>query len=617
MRKSQKITAVVLVVLLAATAYGLFLTARAPRLPSSGKGRRGSNAPLVDHTPLKTAQALEQLATSKRELPLAKRAVRLADYEVDLAYDAALRRARQNPPVLSAEAKDAKERLQKAQKLVADDEVRIAQLKDIVAKTKDPDKKEKWQEQLDGVEADRDLAVDEVDDAQEDFRREGGDLENRIQEEKKQYDEELSRASTSPDAAAPPSQQFGLIHRYQAWSQLHGMQLQLWAAKQDAENAVTALTGKHGALETRLQAEKEKSPDLAHHSNKKESARASESVPVADERSAEELAAAADRTWGLAAEQEALSNYDKRIETNKELAAVYSSWIDIVASRQRSVVHRALLGVLSILAIVLVGIYFMTVLDKVVGRLTMDRRQVQNLRTVAHVTLRVAAVVLILLVIFGMPGQLGTFLGLAGAGLTVALKDFILGFFGWFVLMGKNGIRLGDWVEINGVTGEVVELGMFHTVLLETGNWTDSGHPTGRRVTFTNSFAIEGHYFNFSTSGQWMWDELQIVLPTGQDPYPVIDAIQKKVAEATTETAKQAEQEWKHAASSRQMSALSAAPAINVKPVIGGVEIAVRYITRANERYQLRAKLYQAAVDLLGPKAVTPPAAPASTPSSD
>jgi len=224
------------------------------------------------------------------------------------------------------------------------------------------------------------------------------------------------------------------------------------------------------------------------------------------------------------------------------------------------------------------------------------------LRTVTRVTVQIVAVLFILLVIFGPPTQLGTFLGLAGAGLTVALKDFIVGFLGWFVLMGKNGIRLGDWVEINGVTGEVVELGMFHTVLLETGNWTDSGHPTGRRVTFTNSFAIEGHYFNFSTSGQWLWDELQVVLPTGQDPYPIVDAIQKKVLEATSEGAQQAEQEWKSAAHSRDMGALSAAPAINVKPVIGGVEIAVRYITRANERYQLRAKLYQAAVDLLGAK---------------
>ena len=169
--------------------------------------------------------------------------------------------------------------------------------------------------------------------------------------------------------------------------------------------------------------------------------------------------------------------------------------------------------------------------------------------------------------IFGPPTQLGTVLGLAGAGLTVALKDFIIAFFGWFVLMGKNGIRLGDWVEINGVTGEVVELGMFHTVLLETGNWTDSGHPTGRRVTFTNSYAVEGHYFNFSTSGQWLWDELKIVLPAGQNPYPIVDAIQKKVIEATSESARQAEQEWQGATKSRDMKALSAAPAINVKPV--------------------------------------------------
>jgi hypothetical protein len=62
---------------------------------------------------------------------------------------------------------------------------------------------------------------------------------------------------------------------------------------------------------------------------------------------------------------------------------------------------------------------------------------------------------------------------------------------------------------------------------------------------------------------------------------------------------------------------LTAAPAINVKPVVGGVEIAVRYITRANERYQLRAKLNQAAVDLLGQGFVAPRAAapePASKP---
>jgi small-conductance mechanosensitive channel len=618
MKTTQKIAAILLVLLLGATIYGLFRTSESPKLPSLERKdqRAATTVLLVDQTPLKTAQHLAQLANTEEEAPLAKEALHLADYEVDLAYDAALREARRHPPVLSAEAKEAKERLQKAQKLVADDEARMAQLKDTVAKTKDPEKREKLQEQLDGVEADRDLAADEADDAQEDFSREGGDLADRIQEAQKQHKDAQQNGPAHPNSSPATADQFGLIHRYQQWSVLHAIHLELWRARQDAESAVAMLTEKHNALESKLEAEKEKSSDLVHHAKKKTSADASKTAPAADERSAEDLAAAADRTWELASEQEALSNFDKRIATNKELAGVYANWIESVAARQRSVVHRALNGVLLILGIALVGIYFMTVLDHVVGRLSMDRRQLQNLRTVANVSLRVAVVLLILLVLFGPPGQLGTFLGLAGAGLTVALKDFIVGFLGWFVLMGKNGVRLGDWVEINGVTGEVVELGMFHTVLLETGNWTDSGHPTGRRVTFTNSYAIEGHYFNFSTSGQWMWDELQVVLPVGQDPYPIIDAIQKKVTEATTETAKQAEQEWKSAASSRQMSALSAAPAINVKPVIGGIEIAVRYITRANERYQLRAKLYESAVELLGQKAVVPPTAPAPNPTS-
>jgi len=95
-----------------------------------------------------------------------------------------------------------------------------------------------------------------------------------------------------------------------------------------------------------------------------------------------------------------------------------------------------------------------------------------------------------------------------------------------------------------------------------------------------------------------------------------VNALQKLVLEATAESAGQAEQEWKNAAKSRDMNVLSAAPAINVKPVVGGTEVAIRYITKANARYQLRAKLNQAAVDLLGGKAgaeikTPPPEAPA------
>jgi small-conductance mechanosensitive channel len=391
----------------------------------------------------------------------------------------------------------------------------------------------------------------------------------------------------------------GLIHRFERWLALHQKQLQLWHSKRDAESAAASFSAKHDALAAQIDAEKKESTEPGAQAN----AGTTPSSPGKHAtRSRQESSALLKATKRRSADQKTLASFDKRIDDQKQLAEVYGNWIDLVAAKQRSVIHSALMGLAIVFGILLIGVFFDNWLERLFGKTSLDRRQVETLRTLTRVALQVVAVVFILLVIFGPPGQLGTFLGLAGAGLTVALKDFIVAFIGWLVLMGKDGIRLGDWVEINGVTGEVVQLGMFHTVLLETGNWTDSGHPTGRRVTFTNSFAIEGHYFNFSTSGQWLWDELQVVLPAGQDPYPIVDAIQKKVVEATAESARQAEQEWQGAARSRDMKALSAAPAINVKPVIGGIEVAVRYITRANERYQLRAKLNQAAVDLLGGK---------------
>jgi len=567
----------------------------------------------VDQTPLLTAQRLAQLPTSAEELPFAEEALRLGDHDMDLAFAAAIRDAEEHPPLLSAEAKEIEARLQQSERAVETDKAEIARLTAAYEKA-GADKKDALDDQLDVAKAQQELDQDEADDAKQDLIRAGGDPKGRIQSMVGEHEATSHVADTMHVLVDNSVEAQGLIHRVQRWSALHQKQLLLWNAKQGAESLAMSLTAQHNALESQISSDK---AGAAQTKAQATSSAVSGGSRKPSNLNREESTTLVKATKLRAAEQKSLAGFGKRIDDQKQLADVYAKWTDVLAAKQRSVIHRMLLGLVIILGILLIGIFFDSWLERLLGKTSLDRRQVETMRTVTRVAVQIFAVLFILLVIFGPPSQLGTILGLAGAGLTVALKDFIVGFLGWFVLMGKNGIRLGDWVEINGVTGEVVELGMFHTVLLETGNWTDSGHPTGRRVTFTNSYAIEGHYFNFSTSGQWMWDELQVVLPTGQDPYPVIDAIQKKVAEATTETAKQAEQEWQHAASSRQMSALSAAPAINVKPVIGGVEIAVRYITRANERYQLRAKLYQAAVDLLGPKAVSPPAGPAPTPSSD
>ncbi len=252
-----------------------------------------------------------------------------------------------------------------------------------------------------------------------------------------------------------------------------------------------------------------------------------------------------------------------------------------------------------ILLVALVVYLANRVIERFIVALKTENKRADTLRAVLKFSAQALGGIAILFLIFGLPNQTTTILGLAGAGLTVAMKDFIMAFLGWFALMGRNGIHVGDWVEINGVAGEVVEIGLLKTVLLETGNWTDAGHPTGRQVSFMNNFAIEGHFFNFTTSGQWMWDELKVSIPASQDPYAVIDSIKKLVATETEANARKAEEEWQHTTNRYRVQAFSAAPALNVMPSGDGVEVQIRYITRAYERHQMRQRLYEEVVGLM------------------
>jgi small-conductance mechanosensitive channel len=616
MKSIRIIAGVVIVLLLGATGYGIFhtrpQTAPAPAVlnDASPINNNSPGQPLVDQSALATAQRLAQMPTSAAEQPFAQEALRLGDQEMDLAFATAVREAAEHPPVLSAAAKQIQAKQQKAENALDADKAQVAQL--TVADDKATGgRKDALDDQLDLAKAQMELDQDEVDDAKQDLIRAGGDPQGRIQTMVEEHEAASHSSDSTKVAVNEAAETRGLVRHLQQWWTFHQKQMQLWRAKQEADTAVAHVSAKHESLEAKSSAARAPATPEQTPSTPANVGSATATKPANPTR--EESQTLVKATKARSAQAKALATLDKRVENEKKLSEVYKQWAGVLAAEQRAVLHLVWRNISIILAIALVALFFDGWIGKLLGRTSLDRRQVETLRAVARVALQVASVVLILLVIIGPPPNFGTFLGLAGAGLTVALKDFIVGFIGWFVLMGRNGIRLGDWVEINGVTGEVIELGMFHTVLLETGNWTDSGHPTGRRVTFTNSFAIEGHYFNFSTSGQWLWDELQVVLPSGENPYPIVDAIQKKVIEVTAESGQKAEQEWRSAAKSGDMSSLSAAPAINVKPVIGGTEIAIRYITNAHDRYQLRAKLNHILVDLLGSKAQAAPTVPAST----
>lgn len=588
MKSKQNVLAAVLLVLLVAVVYGLYETSRIRAVSTTtAASATADTAPAVDESSLTIAQQIVRLPTAPEEAPLAQDALRLADQEMDMAFADAVRQAAQHPPAVTPEVQAIAARLQAAQQSLTRHEARVAELTATLAAAK-PTAKDSIGDRLAITNARLELDRDEVDDAHQDLIRAGGDPQGRMQAMVQAHKDASTRSDTTRITITVPVEISGLIHRAQSWLALDAKKQLIAQAKAAAETSAVVFAKQHDALEaqaaqadTTLRA----SPGLGHDSS------------VALVRS----------TRRRAAQQKARAALDQRADNERQLARVYGTWIGVLSGQQRTVINHALRGVLAVLIIGLIGLFFDKWVEHLVGRLRMERRRLETLRTTIRVSLQVTGVLIVLLVIFGVPNNFGTFLGLAGAGLTVALKDFIIGFFGWFMLMGRNGIRTGDLVEINGVTGEVVELGLFHTVLLETGDWTDSNHPTGRRVTFTNSFAIEGHYFNFSTSGQWLWDEIRIVVPGGRDPYPIVDAIRKEVEEATADSARQAEQEWKGASRSPGMGGIAVAPAVNIKPIIGGIEITVRYITRAPERLELRSKIYHTAIELLGDKRLPAP----------
>ena len=363
------------------------------------------------------------------------------------------------------------------------------------------------------------------------------------------------------------------------------------SARRLAEEMGNDLLAQHEALRRRVREQKPQKEETKQQAAELRKGAAAGAV------SKENTATAVNSLKHFSDDQKLLSDFDKRIRDQKELQEIYGNWLDVTRDQQRAVLHDMVRSVLWILLIVVLVYFGSLLVNRLFKHAAPEKRHLLTLRGVVRFSLQAVGVLVIAFVILGVPNQMPTILGLAGAGLTVALKDFIVGFFGWFVLMGKNGIRVGDWVEINGVVGEVIEIGLLRTVLLETGNWTDTGHPTGRKVAFVNSFAIEGHYFNFSTAGQWLWDELQVEVGQGANPYPLVEAIQRLVEEETRASAAQAEKEWQKSAGYQK--SLTVAPAIHLRPTAGGVEMQIRYITSANERYVTRSRLYEKIVGLL------------------
>ena len=573
----RRLTIVVPAAVLVACLVGLFLTrgvmANLPFL----RGKASSsvfraNNDLVDQRPWQTIEALAPLAVSGDEKRHAREAQRLADHEVDQAFAQALRQASLDTRTLTGEALALQQKVAALQAVVKEDQAKVDSLT-AASKVANP----QGTDDLDIAKAQLQLDTDQLNEATEDLATASGDKRGQIQQELASREAAMKKFDEQGDITGPSSTQSAkrystLAGRISAWFNQRTRMDMIEQAQTQANSDAAALTAQHAEIEKKLNA--------ANTANTETKNR------VANLKQMHALA-------------QIHSIVDDRIQTQKQLAIVYGRWLNQVKLQHQIVMHLILQSIAFIAFLLLCSSLIAAGIRKLLDRLHLDRRNLMTMRTIASLAVQIFTILFVLLVIFGAPSQLPTILGIATAGLTVVFQGFILAFFGWFILMGKNGIRVGDWVEIEGVSGEVIEIGLLKTVLLELGNWTETGHPTGRRVAFSNSFALEGHYFNFSTSNQWLWDELQLPLPATGDPYEMTRQIREIVERATEADAAAAAKEWERVTRQYGAHEFTAAPAVNLRPSGSGLDAVVRYITRAPRRNIVKAELYEALVDLL------------------
>jgi small-conductance mechanosensitive channel len=560
-----------------------------PFLHGQKAGWAGTVVPrgIVDQRPWATAETLAELAVSAEERDFAREAERLADHEVDQAFAQSLRQANLEVRQLTGDSLKLQQRVTELQQTVKADQAHVAALSakstgSVPAALVDP----AAQNDLDVAKAQLGLDQNELQDSIEDLARESGDQRTKIQQElaareaaMKKYDAAQASADKGQTAVVAAEQYKTLAGQIAAWRAQETRSQLLDQAGQLAQADAAALTADH----VRLQAEAQRSAPTAQEP-------ATSAKPIPNK---------VDQLQRMAEQRLILSIVSDRLGAQQQLAALYVRWGKQVELQHKIVLHLMLQSLTLIAAVVLFTVLAGWLLQLMLERMSRDRRQRETLRTILNLGTQLVGLLLVLLVIFGTPAQMPTILGLATAGLTVVFQDFILAFCGWFVLMGRNGIKVGDWVEIDGVGGEVVAVGLFRTWLLETGNWTANGHPTGRRVSFLNGFAIRGKYFNFSTSGQWMWDEIKVSIPPGARSYPLIEKIREAAIKATGADAKMAEEEWKRVTHEVGAPQFSATPSVDMRPAGTGVDIVVRYVTRAGVRLETRNRLFEAVVELM------------------
>ena len=186
----------------------------------------------------------------------------------------------------------------------------------------------------------------------------------------------------------------------------------------------------------------------------------------------------------------------------------------------------------------------------------------------------------------------GTFFGLLGAGLAIALREPLLSIAGRVAIFAGHMYGVGDRIEVNKIGGDVIDVGMFYTRMMEIGNWITADQATGRVVQMPNSQIFGTPVYNYTQNFSYIWDQIDLPITYQSNVEAAMRIMSEAGNEYTNEFLKRAEQDLEQMRHSYLVPAFELKPHVYVSFDSNYVTLTMRYIVDPHQRRGAKSFLF-------------------------
>ena len=238
-----------------------------------------------------------------------------------------------------------------------------------------------------------------------------------------------------------------------------------------------------------------------------------------------------------------------------------------------------------------------TVVNRALRSLLKVRVKDQTHLHTLHMLVRNATLVvgslIVLFIWLGAGSSFTVAMGILGAGIAFASQEVIGSFAGYLNIVTGNLFYIGDRVRLGNVVGDVMDISILRTTVMEIGEWVRADQYTGRVVTIANRVVFSDPVFNYTRHWRYLWDEIMIPVTYDSNWHLAAEAMLKHGQEYTSHIQAQAQAELRDVAQRYPIHETTVEPTLYVVMTDNWIEMTLRYAVEAHERRQVQGQLHQ------------------------